>query len=81
MRISDKPSILAASMISCGKDLALCRNIMIKNGVETVGRINPIVVFSQPAVENIWNKGIIVATKGTIIARRIMLITVSFALS
>ncbi len=81
MRISDNPSILAASIMSCGNDLALCLNIIIRNGVEIVGRMNPIVVFSQPAFENIWNSGIMVATKGTIIASRIMLISVSFALS
>ena len=54
---------------------------MIKNGVDIDGRIKPIVVLSQPAEENMRNNGIIVATKGTIMANRIMLITVSFALS
>ena len=62
-------------------DLALCLNIIIKNGVEIVGRINPIVVFNQPAFENIWNSGIMVATNGTIIASRIMLISRSLPLS
>ena len=40
-------------MISWGKDLALCLNIMIRNGVEIVGKINPIVVFSHPTLETI----------------------------
>ena len=40
IRISESPSILAASMMSCGNDRALCRYIMIRNGVEIVGRIN-----------------------------------------
>ena len=30
-------AILAASMISVGKERALCRNIMIRNGVDSVG--------------------------------------------
>ena len=43
-----KPSILAASMISIGNDLALCRNNMIKNGVEIVGRTYAIQVLDKP---------------------------------
>ena len=51
-----KPSIRAASIISTGKALAFCRNIMIINGVEMIGRIKPTAVFKSPAFENILNK-------------------------
>ena len=57
-----KPSIRAASIMSTGKALAFCRNIMIINGVEMIGRINPMDVFRSFAFENILNNGTIVAT-------------------
>jgi hypothetical protein len=54
---------------------------MVKNGVDIVGKINPVTVFNNFAFENIWNKGIMVAANGTIIASKITAITASFALS
>ena len=50
---SFNPSSLAASRISCGNDLALCLNSIIKNGVDNVGSKNPKVVFKSPHFENI----------------------------
>ena len=81
MPTSLKPSIRAASIISCGNALAFCLNIIIKNGVAIVGKINHNVLFSNPDFENILNKGINTAANGTIIANKITDITVSFALS
>ena len=51
-------------MISCGKERAACRNIMIKNGVEIDGSASAIQVLTSFHAENILNSGIIIATKG-----------------
>ena len=76
-----KPSIRAASMISSGKDLALCLKSMIKNGVEIVGNTYAIHVLARCIPENSLNNGIKVAANGTIIARSNTFIRRSFALS
>ena len=55
--------------------------IMIINGVEIVGSASAIHVLTSPHEVNILNSGIIMATKGSIIARRRILIKVSFPLS
>ena len=81
MESSLNPSILAASMISCGKDLEACRNIIIINGVEMDGSINAAMVFTMPNVENIRNMGIITAAKGIIIAVSKTVNTASLPLS
>ena len=70
MPTSDKPSILAASMISFGKLLAACLNIIIRNGVARPGSTKAGQVFTSPTFENMVKSGIIVATKGSIIAVR-----------
>lgn len=68
-------------MISCGKERAACRNIMIKNGVEIDGSASAIQVLTSFYAENILNSGIMIATKGSIIASSRMLIKISFPLS
>ena len=79
--ISLKPSIRAASTISTGNAREFCLNIMIINGVEIIGRKKASTVFSKPALLNIRNRGIIVATCGIIIARSRTENSLSFHLS
>ena len=79
--ISLSPSIRAASIISCGKDLALCRNIMIRNGVDNDGSITAVIVLVSFMVENIRNSGIMIAANGIIIAISRIVITISLPLS
>ena len=81
IRTSLNPSIRAASIISTGNARAFCRNIMIINGVEMIGRMKPMDVFRSFAFENILNNGTIVATWGTIMARSRMENSLSFPLS
>jgi hypothetical protein len=81
MENSVSPSIRAASRTSTGKLLEFCLNIMIRNGVDIVGRINAQTVLSKCMLDIILNSGIIVATCGTIIASSKMEKTKSLCLS
>ena len=81
MPISLKPSIRAASMMSCGKLLAACRNIRIRNGVDTDGRTRAQKLLIMCHWENILNSGIMIATNGSIMASSRMRIRASFPLS
>ena len=79
--VSLKPSSLAASMISCGKEREAWRNIMIMNGVEIEGSMKAAIVLTIFSWENIRNIGIMMAANGIIIAVRSTVNTASFALS
>ena len=79
--ISLSPSIRAASIISTGKFLEFCLNIMIRNGVEIAGSMKPHTVFIKPSFDIILNRGISVATCGIIMARSKTENSLSFALS
>ena len=68
-------------MISCGNERALCLNNMIKNGVDMVGSMKAAMLLTIFKVENILNKGIMIAAKGIIIAVRRSVITTSLPLS
>ena len=57
-----RPSIRAASTISTGNAREFCRNIMIINGVEIIGRKKPTAVLIKCAFVNIRYNGTIVAT-------------------
>ena len=78
---SESPSIRAASMISGGKFLEFCLNIMIINGVEIAGSAKPQTVLRSLSLLIIVNSGIIVATPGIIIAIRRIANKTSLALS
>ena len=79
--ISLRPSIRAASIVSMGKLRLFCRNIMIINGVARPGIMNAHTVFSIFICEIMVNRGISVATCGTIIASRRMAKSLSLPLS
>ena len=49
--ISLSPSIRAASIISIGKFLEFCLNIMMRNGVEIAGSMKPHTVFIKPSFD------------------------------
>ena len=79
--ISLRPSIRAASIVSIGKLRLFCRNIMIRNGVDRAGMMNAHTVFSSFSREIMVNRGISVATCGTIMASRRMAKSLSLPLS
>lgn len=81
MPISLKPSRRAASIMSLGKERDACRNSMIINGVEMDGSTNAAQLLTSPQWDIILNRGIIMATNGSIIASSRTLISASFALS
>ena len=78
--ISLRPSRRAASRTSCGKDREAWRKSRMRKGVDTVGRMTAHRELTSPTFPNSWNRGIIVAAKGIIIASSRIAMTTSLPL-
>ncbi len=78
---SPSPSTLAAWTVSMGNDSALWRKKKMRNAVEMVGRMKPIVVSKSLAWLNMRKSGTISAAKGTIMESKSNPIRVSLPFS